>query len=96
MNTTARAARVAALERHRKEVRKWKTLAAIFFFGWVLTSGWHIGHPPPQPATWRTDQAPALQPFYVVTRAYVDKKGNWRSYTNGEQIEITHWTTHQP
>jgi hypothetical protein len=99
-NEAARAARNEALRRHRKEVRAWKTLFIVSIAGfWLLLGGVVILYFRPKaepPQVWRTGKGPALQPLYVVTQGFVDQKGDWRSYSSGEQIEITHWTPVQP
>jgi hypothetical protein len=102
-NEAARAARNEALRRHRREVEHWKsrTTAWMSFCATILLvwAGVEIARyllPQPEPQVWRTDRAPALQPYYVVTQGYVTKKGEWKSFDNGESITVTHWTTAQP
>jgi len=98
----ARAARNEALRRHREELKQanrrtypWMALFAITLIGW-MGSEVHRHLNRPAPSVWRTDQAPALQPYYVVTQGYTTKKGEWKSFDNGESITVYHWTTAQP
>jgi hypothetical protein len=99
-NEAARAARNEALRRHRREVRSWKTLFIVSIAGfWLLLGGVIILYFRPKaepPQVWRTDRAPALQPLHVVTKAYLNDKGEWRNYEDGTPLLVSHWTPAQP
>lgn len=100
-NEAARAARNEALRRHRREVGLWKSL--LFpVAGISLAIGVVLGMlikeaTKEPPKVWRTDKAPVGEPYWVVTQAYVRKHDKqWCNVTNGEPIEVSHWTTAQP
>ena len=88
MNTSAQRARDVARQRHLRQLMVWRGIAGLCFALFLGTLYWYVPS-----GVWRTDEAPKLEPLHVVTRAYVDKRGNWRSYDNGEKITVTHWTT---
>jgi hypothetical protein len=75
------------------EIRKWQGFSLLLAIVAVVGIAINQNH---EPRVWRTDRAPALQPYYVVTQGYVDKKGVWRSADCGEKIEVYHWTVAQP
>lgn len=88
LNIPAQRARDRAHAEHRQAVQQWQFVAAA---GWVLFSV--VAFLSSSHGVWRSDEAPKLAPVHVVTKAYVDKKGQWRSYDNGEKIDVEHWTT---
>jgi hypothetical protein len=101
MNATAARARDLALKKHRREVMFWKgILLPVLAVG--LSVGVAVGMLiqeaiEGEPQVWRTDAAPVGEPYWVTTMAYVRKHDKqWCSFTNGEPIEISHWTTAQP
>ena len=96
-NPSARAARNEAFRRHKEEVRRarqqaypWMFLFFVTFLGWAASEVNHR-RSKPTPTKWMEGKAPALQPFYVVTQGYVNKKGAWCSFDNGENITVYHW-----
>ena len=101
MNPTATRARDLALQRHRREVMKWQWVC----IGWavaflvclikvILLQHATNSH---EPQVWRTGLAPVGEPYWVTTQAFVRKKDRvWCSFSNGEPIEVSHWTTQQP
>jgi hypothetical protein len=98
----ARAARNEALRRHRKEVedirtkmRMWMAVSLVILLAWGASEVYRRIAKPPA-SEWRSDKAPALQLFRVVTDGYIDKRGNWRSGDTGEEITVYHWTTQEP
>jgi hypothetical protein len=101
LNETAARARDRALKKHRLELMFWKGLiipigalglAVGVAAGMLIQEA--IEDEPPQ--VWRTDKAPALQPLHVVTKAYLDDKGNWKNYEDGTPLLVSHWTPVQP
>ena len=88
-NLAARAARNEALKRHREEVAFWKymsgaMLVCLIAVGYLLLLE--------KEGDWRDDKAPAGYPYFVIAKGYMDKKGEWRSFDTGEQIEVLKWT----
>jgi hypothetical protein len=95
-NEAARAARNEALRRHhRRQLLVHRILVVVLLVGWT-TDLFHRYLNQPIPSAWRTGEAPALQPYYVVTQGYVTKKGGWASFDNGEAITVYHWLSETP
>ena len=87
MNAQAQAAKEVAARRRRTRTA---LMLSVALTGWSLFAA--SAHLHTTAGTWRNDPAPKVEPLYVVTKAYVDRDGNWRSMDNGERITVTHWT----
>lgn len=87
MNPGAQAAYDRAQAKRMNEIRQWQYATALGWALFILTTFWYGN-----PGQWHSDPAPPLQRFTVVTEGFTDKKGQWRSFDNGERITVTHWT----
>jgi len=94
-NEAARAARNEALRRHRRQILVHRILVVALLLGWT-TDLIHRYLNQPAPSVWQAGKAPALQPYYVVTQGYVNKKGSWCSFDTGENITVYHWLSKTP
>ena len=87
LNRTAQLAKDRADQRRTNAVRQWQIVSLIGWCLFIVLSFTSSSH-----GVWRSDEAPKLAPLHAVTKVYVDKKGEWRSYDNGERVEVRHWT----
>lgn len=86
------AAEIAAIEeRHRKEVKRWKSIAIVEFvlalvvFVFAAYTSYNAKNP-----GWRSGTPPTEQPLTVITEGWYDK-GKWYSYDCGEEITVNAW-----
>ena len=89
MPSTARRAREEALNRHRREVDRWKLVAIVNFVCLCFVAGVHYYGVLSD--DWRTDKPMPMQRLTVVTEGFMDRDGNWRSFDSGEKISVQQW-----
>lgn len=85
---TAREARRIAQTRHRNQVLLWQSLFGVATLCAIIATvtAYYVAA-----SGWRQERAMPMQRVQVLTDGFVDKNGNWRSFDNGERIEVEQW-----